>query len=122
MTPCLSSLRACSLGASLALSLGVAASRPLISLPRLPRTSTLCSAPSAITLSQLASSTGTATFEKLISKTLLISYGLLTAPTTILLVLAAIWIDGLQHPDADGMGRVGGLVWFAAGGNGTGGA
>ncbi|GAA5874134.1 hypothetical protein JCM8547_008383 [Rhodosporidiobolus lusitaniae] len=53
----------------------------------------------AITLAQISSAAGTATFEALISRTLLISYAFLTAPTTIALVLAALWIDKLQHPE-----------------------
>jgi len=47
----------------------------------------------------LTSASGAATFERLIARTLLVSYAFLTAPTTILLVLAAIWINGLQHPE-----------------------
>ncbi|GAA5898902.1 hypothetical protein JCM8208_005424 [Rhodotorula glutinis] len=59
----------------------------------------LIGAPSAITLAMLTSASGAATFERLIARTLLVSYAVLTAPTTIVLVLAAIWINGLQHPE-----------------------
>ncbi|BGP32045.1 hypothetical protein JCM10296v2_003824 [Rhodotorula toruloides] len=58
----------------------------------------LIGSPTAITLAQITSSAAGPTFEKLISRTLLVSYALLTAPSTIILVLAALWIDGLQHP------------------------
>ncbi|BGP08041.1 hypothetical protein JCM10049v2_003886 [Rhodotorula toruloides] len=58
----------------------------------------LIGSPTAITLAQITSSAAGPTFEKLISRTLLVSYALLTAPSTIVLVLAALWIDGLQHP------------------------
>ncbi|GAA6026128.1 hypothetical protein JCM10207_008114, partial [Rhodosporidiobolus poonsookiae] len=59
----------------------------------------LIGSPSAITLAQVASSTASPVFEVLISRTLFISYAVMTAPTTILLVLAALWIDKLQHPE-----------------------
>ncbi|GAA5824082.1 hypothetical protein JCM11251_001514 [Rhodosporidiobolus azoricus] len=58
----------------------------------------LIGSPTAITLAQITSSAAGPTFELLISRTLLVSYAFLTAPTTILLVLAALWIDKLQHP------------------------
>ncbi|GAA5851795.1 hypothetical protein JCM9279_004413 [Rhodotorula babjevae] len=59
----------------------------------------LIGAPSAITLAMMSAASGAAVFERLIARTLLISYAFLTAPTTIILVLAAIWINGLQHPE-----------------------
>ncbi|GAA5977805.1 hypothetical protein JCM11641_006078 [Rhodosporidiobolus odoratus] len=58
----------------------------------------LIGSPTAITLAQLTSATASPTFELLISRTLLVSYAFLTAPTTIALVLAALYIDKLQHP------------------------
>lgn len=36
-----------------------------------------------------------------------------SAPTTIILVLAAIWIDGLQHPHTNGPGQQGGAPLIA---------
>ncbi|GAA5899220.1 hypothetical protein JCM6882_009287 [Rhodosporidiobolus microsporus] len=58
----------------------------------------LIGSPAAVTLAQISSAAAGPTFELLISRTLLISYAFLTAPTTVLLVLAALWIDKLQHP------------------------
>ncbi|KAK4049111.1 hypothetical protein OIO90_005581 [Microbotryomycetes sp. JL221] len=57
----------------------------------------LIGSPTAITLAQITSSASGATFEKLISKTLFVSYAILTAPCTILLVIAALYIDKLQQ-------------------------
>ncbi|POY75757.1 hypothetical protein BMF94_1167 [Rhodotorula taiwanensis] len=65
----------------------------------------LIGSPTAITLAQITSSAAGQTFERLISKTLFVSYAFLTAPSTILLVLAALWIDGLQHPHKNGPGQ-----------------
>ncbi|BGP16148.1 hypothetical protein JCM10213_006082 [Rhodosporidiobolus nylandii] len=58
----------------------------------------LIGSPAAITLATITSATATPTFEKLISRVLFVSYAVLTAPTTIALVLAALYIDKLQHP------------------------
>lgn len=80
-----------------------------------------CRSPTAITLAQITSaSSNAAAFEKLISRTLFVSYAFLTyalssshrcaptvtndrlhtprGPTTIALVLAALYIDRLQNP------------------------
>lgn len=56
----------------------------------------LIGSPSAITLAQLTSSTGSDVFEKLISKTLFISYAVMTGPSTVALALAALWISRNQ--------------------------
>ncbi|GAA5945452.1 hypothetical protein JCM1841_001808, partial [Sporobolomyces salmonicolor] len=56
----------------------------------------LIGSPTAITLAQITSSAAGPTFEKLISQTLFVSYAFLTAPTTIALVLAALYIDKMQ--------------------------
>ncbi|GAA5906499.1 hypothetical protein JCM5296_003785 [Sporobolomyces johnsonii] len=56
----------------------------------------LIGSPTAITLAQITSSAAGPTFEKLISRTLFVSYAFLTAPTTIALVLAALYIDKMQ--------------------------
>ncbi|KAK4046088.1 hypothetical protein OIV83_006368 [Microbotryomycetes sp. JL201] len=56
----------------------------------------LIGSPTAITLAQITSSASGATFEKLISKTLFVSYAIMTAPCTILLVIAALYIDKIQ--------------------------
>ncbi|KAM0750887.1 auxin efflux carrier [Meredithblackwellia eburnea MCA 4105] len=56
----------------------------------------LIGSPAAITLAQITSSAAGETFEKLISRTLFVSYAILTAPCTILLVLAALLIDRNQ--------------------------
>ncbi|GAA5987970.1 hypothetical protein JCM5350_007839 [Sporobolomyces pararoseus] len=59
----------------------------------------LIGSPTAITLAQITSaSSNAAAFEKLISRTLFVSYAFLTGPTTIALVLAALYIDRLQNP------------------------
>ncbi|GAA6020954.1 hypothetical protein JCM11491_001561 [Sporobolomyces phaffii] len=59
----------------------------------------LIGSPTAITLAQITSaSSSAAAFERLISRTLFVSYAFLTAPTTIALVLAALFIDKLQNP------------------------
>ncbi|GAA5840345.1 hypothetical protein JCM3766R1_001463 [Sporobolomyces carnicolor] len=59
----------------------------------------LIGSPTAITLAQITSaSSSAAAFEKLISRTLFVSYAFLTGPTTIALVLAALQIDRLQNP------------------------
>ncbi|GAA5943451.1 uncharacterized protein JCM15063_006475 [Sporobolomyces koalae] len=59
----------------------------------------LIGSPTAITLAQITSaSNSAAAFEKLISRTLFVSYAFLTAPTTVALVLAALYIDKLQNP------------------------
>ncbi|GAA5907656.1 uncharacterized protein JCM6883_001849 [Sporobolomyces salmoneus] len=59
----------------------------------------LIGSPTAITLAQITSaSSSAAAFEKLISRTLFVSYAFLTGPTTIALVLAALYIDKLQNP------------------------
>ncbi|GAA5878531.1 hypothetical protein JCM16303_002113 [Sporobolomyces ruberrimus] len=59
----------------------------------------LIGSPTAITLAQITSaSNSAAAFEKLISKTLFVSYAFLTGPTTIALVLSALYIDKLQNP------------------------
>ncbi|BGP48155.1 hypothetical protein JCM10450v2_004027 [Rhodotorula kratochvilovae] len=79
----------------------------------------LIGSPAAITLSQIASTAASPVFERLISRTLLVSYALLTAPSTVLLVLAALWIDGLQHPQRANGGEVGGLVMQLVGGGGN---
>ncbi|GAA6027103.1 hypothetical protein JCM8097_002392 [Rhodosporidiobolus ruineniae] len=93
----------------------------------------LIGSPTAITLAQITSSAAGPTFELLISRTLLVSYAFLTAPTTIALVLAALWIDKLQHPhrggsvpgmpphptppsfgiESDGVEGIAGMVWQA---------
>lgn len=57
----------------------------------------LIGSPTAITLAQISSSAAGRTFEKLISRTLFVSYAILTAPTTIALVMAALFIDRLQR-------------------------
>ncbi|KAM0787827.1 hypothetical protein ACM66B_003881 [Microbotryomycetes sp. NB124-2] len=57
----------------------------------------LIGSPTAITLAQITSSASGATFEKLISKTLFVSYAIMTAPCTILLVVAALYIDKIQQ-------------------------
>lgn len=56
----------------------------------------LIGSPTAITLAQLTSSTGSDVFEKLISKTLFVSYAILAAPTVIALSLAALYISDHQ--------------------------
>ncbi|GAA5959586.1 hypothetical protein JCM3765_007206 [Sporobolomyces pararoseus] len=59
----------------------------------------LIGSPTAITLAQITSaSSSAAAFEKLISRTLFVSYAFLTGPTTIALVLSALYIDRLQNP------------------------
>ncbi|GJN89370.1 hypothetical protein Rhopal_002350-T1 [Rhodotorula paludigena] len=73
----------------------------------------LIGSPTAITLAQITSSAAGPAFERLISRTLFVSYAFLTAPTTIILVLAAIWIDGLQHPHTNGPGQQGGAPLIA---------
>ncbi|GAA6059616.1 hypothetical protein JCM10212_005115 [Sporobolomyces blumeae] len=58
----------------------------------------LIGSPTAITLAQITSASAGPAFEKLISRTLFVSYAFLTAPCTIALVLAALYIDKLQNP------------------------
>ena len=56
--------------------------------------------PPALTLAQISQSTGSGgggTLEKLISKTIFVSYAVLAAPTTILLVLSALLIAEYDH-------------------------
>ncbi|ORY92885.1 membrane transport protein-domain-containing protein [Leucosporidium creatinivorum] len=56
----------------------------------------LIGSPTAITLAQITSSAAGDTFEKLISRTLFVSYAIMTAPCTIALVVAALFIDKFQ--------------------------
>ncbi|SCZ98535.1 BZ3500_MvSof-1268-A1-R1_Chr3-1g05448 [Microbotryum saponariae] len=57
----------------------------------------LIGSPTAITLAQITSSASGETFEKLISRTLFVSYAIMTPPCTIALVLAALRIDQNQQ-------------------------
>ncbi|SCV74392.1 BQ2448_6824 [Microbotryum intermedium] len=56
-----------------------------------------CRSPTAITLAQITSSASGETFEKLISRTLFVSYAIMTPPCTIALVIAALHIDQNQQ-------------------------
>ncbi|GAA5827403.1 hypothetical protein JCM3770_003226, partial [Rhodotorula araucariae] len=78
----------------------------------------LIGSPTAITLAQLTTTAAAHVFERLISRTLLISYAVLTGPSTVALVLAALWINRLQHPDPDA-DPVGALVMQLVGANTT---
>lgn len=55
--------------------------------------------PPALTLAQITSqkANGNPGFERLISKTIFVSYAILAAPTTILLVLSALLIAENDH-------------------------
>ncbi|SGY44110.1 BQ5605_C001g00117 [Microbotryum silenes-dioicae] len=57
----------------------------------------LIGSPTAITLAQITSSASGEMFEKLISRTLFVSYAIMTPPCTIALVLAALRIDQNQQ-------------------------
>ncbi|KAH8926824.1 hypothetical protein BT69DRAFT_1238568 [Atractiella rhizophila] len=52
--------------------------------------------PPAITLAQITSAASGDVFERMISKTLFISYAFITPPTTIALVTVGLWIDSFQ--------------------------